>query len=101
GGAGGGVVSCASAAGGGAVVAAPNINAGRLLSSPRRGCSRCGQLMSRPVNPRGGNTTDWRAGCGKPARPVRREGKRFTALSLPLCAPESALGRRGESPLQV
>jgi hypothetical protein len=28
-----------------------------------------------PVNPLRGNTTDWRAGCGKSARPVRREGR--------------------------
>src|SRR5262245_51510440 len=28
------------------------------------------------VNPLGGNTTDWRAGCGRSARPVRREGER-------------------------
>jgi len=26
------------------------------------------------VNPLAGKTTDWRAGCGRSARPVRREG---------------------------
>jgi len=30
--------------------------------------------MAWPVNPLGGNTIDRRAGCGKTARPVRREG---------------------------
>jgi hypothetical protein len=28
-----------------------------------------------PVNPLAGKTTNWRAGCGKSARPVRREGE--------------------------
>ena len=27
------------------------------------------------VNPVSGDTTNWRAGCGKSARPVRREGE--------------------------
>jgi hypothetical protein len=36
-----------------------------------------------PVNPRGGKTTDWRAGCGRTARPVRREGEWLIPLSLP------------------
>lgn len=30
--------------------------------------------MSRPVNPYKGDTINWRAGCGKSASPVRREG---------------------------
>lgn len=28
--------------------------------------------------------TNWRAGCGKPARPVRREGWRATAIPTPI-----------------
>ena len=36
---------------------------------------------SRPVNP-DVETTDWRAGCGKLARPVRREGRRKPSLPL-------------------
>ena len=31
--------------------------------------------MPRPVNPHGGKTINRRAGCGKSARPVRREGR--------------------------
>ncbi len=27
-------------------------------------------------SPQGGKTTNWRAGCGKSASPVRREGRR-------------------------
>ena len=34
------------------------------------------------VNPLAGKTTDWRAGCGRSARPVRREG-----ASKPIGAP--------------
>jgi hypothetical protein len=31
--------------------------------------------MRKRVNPLGGKTTDWRAGCGRTACPVRREGE--------------------------
>jgi len=31
--------------------------------------------MPKRVNPRGGKTTNWRAGCGRTACPVRREGE--------------------------
>ena len=31
--------------------------------------------MLRPVSPLGGKTTNWRAGCGRSACPVRREGE--------------------------
>ncbi len=34
------------------------------------------------VSPLAGKTTDWRAGCGRSARPVRREG-----VSKPIDAP--------------
>ncbi len=36
--------------------------------------------MMRFASPLAGDTTDWRAGCGKTASPVRREGE---AVSLP------------------
>ena len=32
--------------------------------------------MNERVSPLRGKTTDWRAGCGRSARPVRREGSR-------------------------
>lgn len=35
------------------------------------------------VSPLRGKTTDWRAGCGRSARPVRREGEWHSPLSLP------------------
>jgi hypothetical protein len=41
-----------------------------------------GDAMSWTVCPLVGNTTDWRAGCGRSARPVRREG-----VSKPIDAP--------------
>ena len=41
-----------------------------------------GDAMSWTVSPLRGKTTDWRAGCGRPARPVRREG-----VSKPIDAP--------------
>jgi len=40
--------------------------------------------MHNYVNPFQGKTTDWRAGCGKTACPVRREGEVREHLSLPL-----------------
>jgi hypothetical protein len=36
--------------------------------------------MMRFASPLGGKTTDWRAGCGRSASPVRREGE---AVPLP------------------
>jgi hypothetical protein len=38
--------------------------------------------MSWTISPLAGKTTDWRAGCGRSARPVRREG-----VSKPIDAP--------------
>jgi len=38
------------------------------------GCSHWSQPMLRIVNPLSGKTTNWRAGCGRTARPFRREG---------------------------
>src|SRR5947208_5652656 len=60
-----------------------------MVMTLSRGCGlppnpRCGLPRSRAslITPLGGNTTDWRAGCGRSARPVRREGECFLALSL-------------------
>ena len=50
--------------------------------------------MRRRVNPLVGKTINRRAGCGKPARPVRREGEPLTRLSLPLSRPLGN-GRKG------
>jgi len=55
----------------------------RLLTAIDRGGSLWATPRPRAVNPLGGKTTNWRAGCGRPACPVRREGERL-ALSLPL-----------------
>src|SRR5712671_1039347 len=52
----------------------PTKRAGPTLTLPRSGCLACNKPMPRPVSPLAGNTTDWRAGCGRSARPVRREG---------------------------
>jgi hypothetical protein len=41
----------------------------------RSGCSSLHLPMRKHVNPLGGKTTDWRAGCGRTACPVRREGE--------------------------
>src|SRR3989338_4027699 len=60
------------------------INAGRMHSSRKLGCSpctRCGLTRDNPDE----ETTDWRAVCGKTARTVRREG-RAGGSSLPLSA---------------
>src|ERR1035438_10364161 len=39
--------------------------------------------MPKHVNPRGGKTTNWGAGCGESGRPVRREGE-SQALPTPI-----------------
>ena len=59
------------------------INAGRTPSSTPRGCSPYTQPSGRSVGPLWGKTTDWRAGCGKSACPVRREGEPGRQLALP------------------
>jgi hypothetical protein len=38
--------------------------------------------MPWPASPLEGKTTDWRAGCGRSARPVRREGE-FKPMGSP------------------
>jgi RNA-directed DNA polymerase len=52
------------------------ISVGRMLSLLSVGCSPWLRPILGHVNPLVGKTTDWRAGCGRSARPVRREGER-------------------------
>ncbi len=47
---------------------------GRTPTFTTLGCLASPQLMRRLVNPVTGKTINWRAGCGKTASPVRREG---------------------------
>ena len=49
-------------------------NVGPIASSTNTGCSPCKPPIFVLYNPHGGNTINWRAGCGKSASPVRREG---------------------------
>ena len=67
-----------------AVVGGGIISVGRTLLLPRSGTSPWKQPLRRRVNPLVGKTINWRAGCGRPARPVRREGEQANLLSLPL-----------------
>src|SRR5207237_10495984 len=74
-----------------------------MVMTLSRGCGlppnpRCGLPRSRAslITPLGSNTTDWRAGCGRSARPVRREGECFLALSLPLSGRADGGDRRAE-----
>src|ERR1035438_1252813 len=55
--------------------------------------------MPKHVNPHGGKTTNWRAGCGRSARPVRREGE-SQALPTPIKLDSWSPGRYDE-PLAV
>ena len=57
------------------VVISRIICAGPMPTLPDRGSSAWQKPMSWPVNPLGGKTINWRAGCGKSASPVRREGR--------------------------
>ncbi len=57
-----------------AAVVARTINVGRIAFSPTLSCSGSWQLIAWLVNPHEGHTINWRAGCGKSARPVRRKG---------------------------
>src|SRR6186997_1272234 len=72
------------------------IIAGRMPSLLSRGCSPTSQPMLRPVNPLEGKTTDRRAGCGRSASPVRREGEPGTQPALP--TPIVPAPTRGASP---
>src|SRR5215831_6051075 len=60
----------------------PTKRAGPMPTLLSLGSLACNKPMSQHVSPLAGNTTDWRAGCGRPARPVRREG-----VSKPIDAP--------------
>ena len=51
------------------------INAGEIATSLILGYSVLWQPMSQPVNPHEGKTINRRAGCGRSASPVRREGE--------------------------
>jgi hypothetical protein len=53
----------------------PIIGAGRMPSLPSMGLSACSKPMNSPASPLAGKTTNWRAGCGRSASPVRREGE--------------------------
>jgi hypothetical protein len=53
--------------------------------------------MMRSASPLEGNTTDWRAGCGRSASPVRREGE-AVPLSTPIVAQLLLAGVAGTSP---
>jgi hypothetical protein len=61
----------------------------RLILRPRRQLceARVDKLAGSPcpwiVSPFMGKTTNWRAGCGRSACPVRREGGRVTAPPYP------------------
>ncbi len=57
-------------------------SAGPTPSSPSEGSSVWRRPMSWPVNSLGGKTIDRRAGCGRSARTVRREGS-STPMGLP------------------
>ncbi len=50
--------------------------AGPMPSLSSVGCFPLSPPMSRLVNPRPGKTTNWKAGCGRSACPVWREGER-------------------------
>src|SRR6266568_2512301 len=66
---------CATTAEDGASPGVTTIIAGPTPSLPRMGSSACNEPMPWPASPLAGKTTNWRAGCGRSARPVRREGE--------------------------
>ncbi len=69
----------------GATAGAPTINGGRMHTLPRMGSSPWKSPIRRRVNPLGGKTISWKAGCRKSARPVWREGgAEINRSSLPL-----------------
>ena len=75
---------------------APIRHAGRMPSLPNMGCSACRTPMMRSASPLEGNTTDRRAGCGRSASPVRREGE---AVPLPdlILQPQCRCGWPGQA----
>src|SRR6266849_1711352 len=58
--------------------------------------------MAWTVSPHTGNTTDWRAGCGRSARPVRREGAtKPIGAPYPYVRSQARSIQGGANPLQV
>jgi hypothetical protein len=52
----------------------PTNHAGLMPTLLRLGCFAWNKPMRQRASPLEGKTTDWRAGCGRTASPVRREG---------------------------
>jgi hypothetical protein len=67
-------VFCANERAGKGVDVEQIISDGRTVTFTNKGCTACSLPMFGFVNPSQGKTTNRRAGCGKTARPVRREG---------------------------
>src|SRR5215472_2599627 len=67
-------ISCANSMAGRGSRAPSTISGGPMLSLLSMGFSTCETPMPKPASPLAGKTIDWRAGCGRSARPVRREG---------------------------
>jgi hypothetical protein len=55
------------------------IGDGPTPSLPSTGSSACSEPMPRPASPLAGKTANRRAGCGRSASPVRREGAALAA----------------------
>ena len=83
-------VCCANGRVGAAAVAGGIISAGRMLTLRSRGTSVWKWPVPPRANPRVGKTINWRAGCGKSARPVRREGEGSGFLPTPIKNHDSA-----------
>jgi hypothetical protein len=67
-----------------------------MPSLPNMGFSACGTPMIRLVSPLEGKTIDWRAGCGRSARPVRGEGDRIqSVLPTPIISRGTSNGYMG------
>ena len=75
---------------------APIRHGGRMPSLLNMGCSACRTPMMRFASPLVGNTTDWRAGCGRSASPVRREGE-AVPLPTPIVVAECHDGWPGQA----
>ena len=71
---GGCAISCENSTGARGSRAATTISSGPMPTLPSMGFSACETPMSNYASPLAGKTIDWRAGCGRSARPVRREG---------------------------
>src|SRR5208283_4716381 len=66
-----------------AMLTIPPGDAGQFALSGLISCGLSAPFGFRSVNPLRGKTTDWKAGCGKSACPVWREGGRTTASPYP------------------